>query len=98
MNEKQVESFLERGFNRRQIGRIATLFAGAALPLEFAMAQQAEQQLRARMAGGRNQVDFADPSIVRINQNENAQGPCAEGLEAMSKVAPRGWRYNPNND
>jgi histidinol-phosphate aminotransferase len=98
MNEKQVESFLERGFNRRQIGRMATLFAGAALPLEFAMAQQAEQQLRARMAGGRSQVDFADPSIVRINQNENAQGPCAEGLEAMSKVAPRGWRYNPNND
>jgi histidinol-phosphate aminotransferase len=98
MNEKQAESFLERGFNRRQIARMASLFAGATLPLEFAMAQQAEQQLRARMAGGRNQVDFADPSIVRINQNENAQGPCAEGIEAMSKVAPRGWRYNPNND
>ena len=99
MNAKNAESFLDRGFSRRQLGRIATVLAGSALPLEFAMAQDAEQKLRARMnGGGRGQVNFADPSIIRINQNENPQGPCAEGVEAMAKVAPHGWRYNPNNE
>jgi histidinol-phosphate aminotransferase len=98
MNAKHIESFLDRGFNRRQIGRIAGVLAGASLPLEFAMAQQAEQQLRARMGGGRGQTNFDDPSIIRISQNENAQGPCKEGVEAMARVAPHGWRYNPNNE
>ncbi len=46
MNEKQVESFLERGFNRRQIGRIATL--SLAQPLWNSPWLVAEQQLRAR--------------------------------------------------
>ena len=63
------------------------------------MAQEAEQKLRARMnAGGGRQTDFNDLSYVRISSNENAQGPCAEGVEAMVKVAPHGWRYNPNNE
>ena len=98
MNEKNIESFLERGFSRRQVGKIATLLAGTALPFEFAMAQEAEQKMRARMGGGRNQTNFEDPSFVRISSNENPQGPCREGVETIVKVAPRGWRYNPNTE
>src|SRR5205085_7248005 len=65
---------------------------GAALPFynEFAMAQEAE-----RRAGGRRPLDL---DTVRINQNENPMGPCKEGLEAIAKIAPMGWRYQPSTD
>jgi len=93
---EQVESFLEKGFTRRQVGRIASLLtAGAALPFysEFAMAQQAEQ----RMARGMGRRAF-DPDAVRISSNENPMGPCKEGLDAIAKIAPNGWRYSPANE
>ena len=91
-----AEDLLQRGFSRRQLGRIATMLtAGASLPFynEFAMAQQAERRQGAGR-GGR----MMDPDAVRINQNENPMGPCKEGLEAIAKVAPHGWRYSPTNE
>ncbi len=84
-----MDDLLSRGFTRRQLARIATLLTtGAALPFynEFAMAQNA--------ARGR----AIDPDAVRINQNENPMGPCKEGLEAIARVAPTGWRYSPANE
>ena len=92
----QVESLTERGFSRRHIARMATLLtAGAAMPFynEFAMAQDAEQ--RTQRGGARRPVD---PDTIRISSNENPMGPCKEGLEAIAKVAPKGWRYSPNNE
>ncbi len=91
LGHKQVSSFLERGFTRRQVGRIATvLTAGASLPFynEFAMAQQAEQRIQ-RPRG------VMPPGAVRISSNENPLGPCKEGLEAIYKVARYGGRYQP---
>jgi len=93
---QQVKSLTERGFTRRHIARIATLFtAGASLPFynEFAMAQDAEQQRQQR--GARRQMD---PDTIRISSNENPMGPCKEGVEAIAKVAPKGWRYSPGNE
>ena len=93
LGNKQFESLAQRGFTRRQIGRIGALIsAGAALPFynEFAMAQQGQGR-----GGMRRQMD---PDAVLINQNENPMGPCKEGLDAIAKVAPRGWRYNPGGD
>jgi histidinol-phosphate aminotransferase len=90
-----IESLERRGFTRRQIGRMAGLLAGgAALPFynEYAMAQEAER----RMRGGARPEYGAD--VVRISSNENPQGPCKEGLEALMKVAPMGWRYSPHNE
>src|ERR1051326_8247766 len=89
-----VETLEQRGFTRRQIGRMVTLVgAGASLPFynEYAMAQDAER----RMRGTRPAYD---PDVVRISSNENPQGPCKEGLEALVKVAPMGWRYSPHNE
>src|SRR5712671_3456392 len=83
-----------RGFSRRQIGRVLGLItAGAALPFynEFAMAQDAER----RMTRGRR---TSDPDVVRLSQNENPMGPCKEGLEAIAKIAPQGWRYSPSGE
>jgi histidinol-phosphate aminotransferase len=82
-----IESFLQRGFTRRQVGRIASvLTAGAAMPFynEFAMAQEAERRM------GRRGPMPAD--AVRISSNENPLGPCKAGLEALTKVAPYGGR------
>ena len=100
LGSKQFESLAQRGFTRRQIGRIGALIsAGAALPFynEFAMAQQAQQgQARSGRGGGmRRQMD---PDAVVINQNENPMGPCQEGVDAIAKIAPRGWRYNPGGE
>jgi histidinol-phosphate aminotransferase len=97
---KTQESLLERGYSRRQISRIA-LGAAAAIPFfnEFAQAQQAEQLL-ARVNGRR--ADGArppyDPDVVRISSNENPMGPSKEGIEAMAKVGPLGWRYAPQGE
>ena len=93
LETEHAESLLRKGFSRRQLGRIASLLtAGAALPFynEFAMAQDAER----RMGMGRRN----DPDTVRINQNENPMGPSKEGLEAMMKIAPMGWRYSPGGE
>jgi histidinol-phosphate aminotransferase len=102
LTPKTTDSLLERGFSRRQIARIA-LGASASIPFfnEFALAQQANQQTAAaatrggRGGGGRG---VFDPEVVRITSNENPMGPCKEGLEALFKVAPMGWRYSPQGD
>src|SRR5258705_12530408 len=95
LTRKQTDSFLDRGFSRRDIGRIASLLtAGATLPFynEYAMAQDAQR----RMGGGARRA--MDPDAVRISSNENPLGPCKEGLEAIAKVAPFGGRYSPTNE
>jgi len=94
ISPKAEQVLLDRGFSRRHLGRIASVFtAGAALPFynEFAMAQDAQR----RMTGGRMAMP---PDAVRISSNENPLGPCKEGLEAIYKVAPMGGRYSPNNE
>ena len=92
---KQQEALLEKGFSRRQLGRITSLLtAGAALPFynEFAMAQDAERRMM-RGAGGAGRMN--DPDMVRISSNENPMGPCKEALESLTKIAPLAWRYSP---
>lgn len=80
---------LERGFSRRQLGRIASLLAGGAATMpfynEFAMAQNF---MRAAIP----------PDAVRISSNENPLGPCPEALEAIYRIAKFGGRYSPNGN
>jgi len=98
---KTEESLLERGYSRRQISRIA-MGAAAAIPFfsEFAQAQQAEQRTIARVdrRAGRKPAAEYDPEVIRITSNENPMGPSKEGIEAMARVAPLGWRYNPQGE
>jgi histidinol-phosphate/aromatic aminotransferase/cobyric acid decarboxylase-like protein len=101
LNRKAEESLLERGYSRRQLARIA-FGAGAAIPFfsEFAQAQQAERRMvraAARVNGGR-MYQNNDPNVVRITSNENPMGPSQAGIEAMAKVGPLGWRYNPKGE
>ncbi len=107
LSTKITESLLERGYSRRSIARIS-MGAAAAIPFfsEFALAQQAaeQQQQQAvgaagrRGAGGGMGGRMSDPDMVRITSNENPMGPTKEGLEALVKVAPMGWRYSPGGD
>ncbi len=76
--------FLERGFTRRQFGRIAALLgAGASLPFwnEAALAQL-------------SQVKDMPADAVKINANENPLGPAPEAIEALMQVLPKAGRYS----
>jgi len=82
-SEQQRREFAQRGFSRRDLGRIAAVItAGAALPFynEPAMAQ---------LSAVRNMP----PDAVKINANENPLGPCPEALAAMSGLLRSGGRY-----
>jgi len=74
LTHKTQESLVDRGYSRRQIGRIAK-GAAAAIPFfnEFAQAQQAQQLATRRGGGGAPQA--YDPDVVRITSNENPMGP-----------------------
>lgn len=76
--------FLQRGFTRRQFGRVAALVgAGVALPCwnEAALAQL-------------SQVKDMPPDAVKLNANENPLGPAPEAIEAMLQVLASGGRYS----
>src|SRR5271168_4133027 len=95
LEKKIVESLLDRGYSRRNIAKIA-LGAGAAIPFfsEFSFAQDPETS--PRRGGGA--VRPYDPEAVVISSNENPMGPTKEGIEAMAKVGPLGWRYRPQGE
>jgi histidinol-phosphate/aromatic aminotransferase/cobyric acid decarboxylase-like protein len=78
------QSFLERGFSRRDFGRIALLAgAGATMPFfgEAALAQL-------------SQVKDMPADAVKINANENPLGPAPEAIEAVRAVLAQGGRYS----
>jgi len=100
LTRKTQESLIERGYSRRQLGLIS-LGAAAAVPFftEFAQAQQADAAapVGRRGRGGGAPTAF-DPTVIRISSNENPMGPSKEGIEAMARVGPLGWRYRPQGE
>ena len=90
--QQAENALLERGYTRRDLVRIA-VGCGAGLPLwgEYAMAQLDK-------TGNRGIRRSPDSQIVAISANENPMGPPKEGIDAMSKVGPSGWRFNPPGD
>lgn len=75
---------VQRGFSRRDFGRIAAVMtASAALPFynEAALAQ------------GLSAVPNLPPDAVKLNANENPMGPCPAAAEAIHKVVSQGGRY-----
>jgi histidinol-phosphate aminotransferase len=83
LTEAQKQEFTNRGFSRRNFGRIAAMLGGgvAAMPFfnEPALAQLSKVN--------------APPDAVLINANENPLGPCAEAREAVARMIPFGGRY-----
>ena len=107
LTPKLIDDLLGRGYSRRQVARIA-LGASAVVPFfnEFAQAAGGGRGARGGSGGGRGGFGGGgrgvfDPEVIRISSNENPMGPSKEGIEAMAKVGPLGWRYSPqgeNND
>src|SRR5262245_29160665 len=84
LTKQQTRDFLQRGFSRRQLGKIAAMItAGAALPFynEPALAQ---------LSAVRGPIP-AD--AVKIDANENPLGPCKDAAEATHAIVPKGGRY-----
>ena len=82
-NEGRRE-LLRRGFSRRSFGKVAALIsAGATLPFynEAALAQLS------KVSGG------IPPDAVKIDANENPLGPCADAIDAIQSIVPKGGRY-----
>jgi histidinol-phosphate aminotransferase len=82
LTRDQKRDFFNRGFSRRDLGRIAAILTtGAALPFynEPALAQFSKVA--------------APPDAVMINANENPLGPCDEARKAMHAIIDRGGRY-----
>ncbi len=84
LSPRQQRDFLQRGFSRRQLGRIATLItAGGSLPFfsESAMAQ---------LSAVKGPIP---EDAVKIDANENPLGPCEAARQAIQAIIPRGGRY-----
>ena len=96
LSRKTEESLLDRGYSRRQIGRIS-MGAAAAIPFFTEMAQ-AQQVARAAAVTSPRAMRAFDPDAIVISSNENPMGPSKEGIEAMAKVGPLGWRYRPQGE
>ncbi len=83
ISKETKQELLDRGFTRRNFGRISSLLAaGAALPFynEAALAQL-------------SMIGPLPPDAVKINANENPLGPCKEAAEAIHSVVQKGGRY-----
>jgi histidinol-phosphate aminotransferase len=84
LESDERRELLRRGFSRRSFGKVAALIsAGAALPFynEAALAQLS------KVAGG------IPPDGVKIDANENPLGPCADAIDAIQSIVPKGGRY-----
>jgi len=86
MDRDAEEELSERGFSRRQIGRIAMLLGAGAAMTQLPGVAKAQQSARPVVGA------------VRIGANECWTGPFSEGVAAASANAVQGNRYEPDND
>ena len=84
LSKEQRREFAERGFSRRDLGRIAAMVGAGAAALPF-FNEPAMAQLSA--------VKNMPADAVKINANENPLGPCPEALAAMQGLLKNGGRY-----
>ncbi len=81
---RQRRDLIDRGFNRRDLARLAA-FLAAGSSLSF--------YNEATLAQGLSAGPPLPEDAVRINANENPMGPCPEAVEAIRKLVPQGGRY-----
>src|SRR5450631_407600 len=82
LRDELKNDLINRGFSRRNFGRIAAMItAGATLPFynEPALAQLSKVN--------------APADAVLLNANENPLGPCKEAREAAARMIDQGGRY-----
>lgn len=85
---KASDELLDRGYSRRQLGRIAALIGGGA----------ALAPLLPGAAGAQSQAAKGVIGAVRIGANECWTGPFPEGAEAAARIVAAGNRYDPGDE
>ena len=88
LNEDAKDDLLNRGYSRRQLGRIAAVFG---------VGVAAASAGRAAWASG-GIPDPAPAAKVRIGANECWTGPLAPGQAAAAAIIPYGNRYEPRDE
>jgi len=83
LNEELKRDLINRGFSRRNFGRIAAMMGAGAATLPF-YNEPALAQL--------SKVNAPDDAVL-INANENPLGPCKEAREAVARMIQYGGRY-----
>jgi histidinol-phosphate aminotransferase len=86
LDREAREELQDRGYSRRQLGRIAMLLGAGAAVTQFSSGAQAQQSAKALIGA------------VRIGSNECWTGPFPEGVHAASMIAAVGNRYEPDNE
>jgi len=85
LDRESLEELSERGFSRRQLGRIAMLLGAGAAVSHFTGPALAQQSAKGKVGA------------VRIGSNECWTGPFSEGVEAATQMAIQGNRYEPSD-
>lgn len=83
---EQREELLDRGYSRRQLGRIAALIGGGAALSQIATPALAQSQAARGIAGA-----------VQIGANECWTGPFPEAAVAAATIVANGNRYDPGD-
>ncbi|HEX4179896.1 MAG TPA: pyridoxal phosphate-dependent aminotransferase [Caulobacteraceae bacterium] len=87
LNEETKDDLLERGYSRRQLGRIAAVFSMGAAVASMGRPAWASAGV----------PDPAPTAKVRIGANECWTGPLAPGAAAAAAIIPWGNRYSPQD-
>ncbi len=88
MNRDDTEELLDRGYSRRQLGRIAALVGGAG----------AIGTLLPRAAAAQSQAAKGVAGAIRIGANECWVGPFPAAAQAAARVIAEGNRYDPADE
>ncbi|EQB34185.1 aminotransferase [Sphingobium ummariense RL-3] len=87
MEKDATEDLLDRGYSRRQIGKVAALMGVGAAANQMLLAPAFAQQQAARGVKG----------AVRIGANECWTGPFPSGVDAIARAGSFGNWYDPDN-
>lgn len=87
LEKDATEDLLDRGYSRRQLGKVAALVGVGAAANQMLLAPAFAQQQAARGVKG----------AVRIGANECWTGPFQSGVDAIARAASFGNWYDPDN-
>ena len=87
LEKDATEDLLDRGYSRRQIGKVAALMGVGAAANQMLLAPAFAQQQAARGVKG----------AVRIGANECWTGPFPSGVDAIARAGSFGNWYDPDN-
>ena len=87
LNENAEQDLIDRGYSRRDLGRLAALFGAGAVA----------QSLRINPAFAQQQAARGIKGAVRIGANVCWTGPFAPGQKAIADAAAFGNWYDPDN-